>query len=897
MKSRSSVLLLLLMVNVVLSDAIKVNDNVVTSNQDLPAIAMHPNGPTVICWQDGRNDGLDIYFQLFGRKGAMNGVNRMVNDVSDSSAMYPFVDMSNQGHFVITWNDKRSGNVDVYYQYYTANGTPVGENIQINDDDTEFTQMFPVVDFAKDGSFVISWSDARNGEDFDIYAQRFSSDREPIGKNFLVNQSTQYLQIQSRIAVSDSGNFCIVWQHSAEGSGEIYARIFNKEGTPVSSEFVVSTHLDSSLDCWTPDVAVLADGRFGITWTSGSEDPGREAYISVYDANANRLIGPERISTLDEYEYVSMSRIAAHPEWSVFEILWLGFKDSNWGLYSDDIAPDMAFSPNPYHVCDFDGGYFYFDITLAHLKNSIYVWQDGIVDELDIFADWNGEKIPMRMTFGTGFDGVVPISWEPPYGYQDVEKYNIYRMLPGISGPEKIETVDPSLRILPNMMLDYIDTTAENGQEYVYSVEMDGSGAPAIILPDTVKPQAGGHKIRSQWASTVPNINGIPDYDLEEWKGAIPLNIKNPDAQDMVVLIVMNDDDNLYLAVYDANDFMLDPGNALGILFDEDGDGRWEHSLSLEEGMIRLTNASTQFSPFLGEYPNGMHFGVPKVDDNIEFAVENNEGHIWYEARISLKSSTLKASAGDDIKAAIWIEDPGTFYGNGYGNSGEWPLNCLWDSALPLGTITLATHKDTIKQYDWPMVHGNPLGNNWLKDEDVLYPPLNTIEYFADAEYGVEVLKTFGHYLIVGYSNDPVKFTVFDINEREILWSFEPPGSKSALNCIPATDGNVVVFGAQQALGLYGLDLATGEELWLKPMGSLHLQNPVIDDGRVYICNDSLYCLDLENGETIWSHDNEYITRQMTPVVDKDFVYYNTGRKLLCFDTTVPTLGESSDCI
>jgi len=63
------------------------------------------------------------------------GANLLVNDDGGSSyQLYPSIAMDGSGNFIITWEDYRSGNYDIYAQRYNSGGIKVGANFLVSDD-------------------------------------------------------------------------------------------------------------------------------------------------------------------------------------------------------------------------------------------------------------------------------------------------------------------------------------------------------------------------------------------------------------------------------------------------------------------------------------------------------------------------------------------------------------------------------------------------------------------------------------------------------------------------------------------------------------------------------------------------------------------------------------------
>ncbi|MBA4388320.1 MAG: hypothetical protein C0404_10090, partial [Verrucomicrobia bacterium] len=72
------------------------------------------------------------------------------------------------------------------------------------------SQFAPAVDYA-DGVFLVSWSDFRNGKDFDIYAARVSADGKVLDPDGFLVAGGAHNQYGPAVAQGDKG-FLIAWQ-------------------------------------------------------------------------------------------------------------------------------------------------------------------------------------------------------------------------------------------------------------------------------------------------------------------------------------------------------------------------------------------------------------------------------------------------------------------------------------------------------------------------------------------------------------------------------------------------------------------------------------------------------------------------------------------------------------
>lgn len=90
----------------------------------------------------------------------------------------------------------------------------------------------------------------------------------------------------------------------------------------------------------------------------------------------------------------------------------------------------------------------------------------------------------------------------------------------------------------------------------------------------------------SHWAEVPPSIDGIMSEG--EWDNATTIDITIPE-EETVLLYILNDDNYIYIAV-EANDYMGDSPEEVGIYFDTDMNGVWNDDGS--EGNFWFTSTS-----------------------------------------------------------------------------------------------------------------------------------------------------------------------------------------------------------------------------------------------------------------------------------------------------------------
>jgi hypothetical protein len=207
-----------------------VNDDASTADQIAPTIMIDIAGNFVIVWHDFRNDDWDIYYQRYNSTGGPIGVNTKVNDdVGTNFQFYPTISMDATGNFVIVWQDFRNINWDIYFQRFTSTGAALGTNIKVNDDAGTMHQKIPEISMVAVGDFVIVWLDDRYGQtDHDIIGQRYFSNGNPNGGNYLIVANGTNNGVGSPVVSADNSNIIFSWDDDRRSEGwDIYAKIVN----------------------------------------------------------------------------------------------------------------------------------------------------------------------------------------------------------------------------------------------------------------------------------------------------------------------------------------------------------------------------------------------------------------------------------------------------------------------------------------------------------------------------------------------------------------------------------------------------------------------------------------------------------------------------------------------
>ncbi len=180
----------------------------------------------------------------------------------------------------------------------------------------------------------------------------------------------------------------------------------------------------------------------------------------------------------------------------------------------------------------------------------------------------------------------------------------------------------------------------------------------------------------------------------------------------------------------------------------------------------------------------------------------------------------------------------------------------------------IITNGTLLAQNDWQMVNGNKERTSNAATEKILFPPLKIVTTYS--VIAPQSLSKRDNVMCVERPDSTNIVSAMDLNSGNKLWDFIITGSGGGMSNVPAITEQLILCGGQGGLGLFAIDRFTGKQKWMKPVGSLYGRHTVFEQDRVYVVKDSIYCLRLNDGETIWSDPRSL---QMAPAVDESNIY------------------------
>ncbi|MCX5725947.1 MAG: hypothetical protein NT030_01980 [Candidatus Saganbacteria bacterium] len=213
-------------------------------NEEEPHIVADQAGGAIVVWKERRINGSNILSQKIDKDGLASwGETPKMICKEDGQKSRISISPADRGGALISWEDTRAGNSDIYIQKLSSTGITLwkvgGSPVARISDDQENPQILAS---GQNGAFVV-WQDKRYGN-YDIYAQKLESDSSEswIPNGIIVNASIGSVAQKGPVLGRDGdGNYIITWEDGRSGYTDIYAQkldesgklLFEQNGVPV----------------------------------------------------------------------------------------------------------------------------------------------------------------------------------------------------------------------------------------------------------------------------------------------------------------------------------------------------------------------------------------------------------------------------------------------------------------------------------------------------------------------------------------------------------------------------------------------------------------------------------------------------------------------------------------
>lgn len=197
-----------------------------------PQIASDGAGGAIVIWDDNRNFSFDIYAQRIDASGtlqwAIDGV--AICLLLERFGYYQILS-NGSGGVIISWQDKRTEiQYDIYTQAINALGVVQWETNGVPLCTQSGDQQYPRMSTDGAGGAIVTWQDYR-GVDYDIFAQRITASGAPMWAldGLSVCLATGH-QEAPQIAFDETGGAVISWEDGRSGLNQIHAQRISGHG-------------------------------------------------------------------------------------------------------------------------------------------------------------------------------------------------------------------------------------------------------------------------------------------------------------------------------------------------------------------------------------------------------------------------------------------------------------------------------------------------------------------------------------------------------------------------------------------------------------------------------------------------------------------------------------------
>ncbi len=361
----------------------------------------------IIAWQDRRNGLNDkIYLQKLSSSGnpvwSPGGIELAT---TGGFQYYPQLIADGDGGAFIVWQDNRYGvDYDIFVQHVSSNGTtlwfPNGALVS----NAAGHQYNPQIVADGSGGVVVTWQDRRSGQ-FDIYAQRFNVDGQPQwATNGQVVCAAPSDQFEPKLLSDGNGGAVISWVDYRANNGftDIYCQRVLADGSMALPADGVPVCVAPNTQ-WNVQLTEDGLGNCIIVWQDRRAGSFDNVYAQKIDANGNA------VWTVDGIALAPVSGVQYYPQVvsdktggaiAVWQDNRLG---SDYNIYAQHVLSggQMMWASAGLPVCT-STGHQYNPQIISQDNNVIVTWQDKRSGNYDIYAQrvtFNG--VAMWGTNGT----------------------------------------------------------------------------------------------------------------------------------------------------------------------------------------------------------------------------------------------------------------------------------------------------------------------------------------------------------------------------------------------------------------------------------------------------------------------------------------------------------------
>ena len=445
----------------VMSDAasVKVNNDVGTTVQDHPAIAIGADGASDLIWDDARNGNADIFFALRDPATGLWGANTKVNDDTGTRLQQnPALSLDSSNNVYAVWQDERNGagKPDIFSSKRSAGGgTWSTPNLRVNDDGNPLTvQRNPRIAGTAGGAQTAVWVDLRSSQN-NIYGSTLPAGGSAWAANKRVTDNTAAAKDFPDITVAADGTSHAVWQDSRNGNADIFFSSLTSGGAAWAANAKISDDPGTAAQT-KPRIGVDASGNLFAAWIDARTTPARVRAArrpsgGSWSASVEVSPAPANVQSL---------ALSVRPDGSAWA-LWgdtRGTSQDIWGSRYDATTATWAI---PVRLDDDSGGTAQSSPTVAFSGSEFSTaWRDDRAGNADVrgrrFVFNPGTVDHFTLNYD-GLNRLTAVTGPVPETFTLDGASNIT----GRTGPSQTDTYDQANRLTSDGSLSYTWSNAD----------------------------------------------------------------------------------------------------------------------------------------------------------------------------------------------------------------------------------------------------------------------------------------------------------------------------------------------------------------------------------------------------------------------------------------------------
>jgi len=453
------------------------------AQQEFPQIVTDGSGGAIITWQDGRDGNWDVYAQRVDLDGnALWDQNGIAVTTDAANQYYPILMMDVSGGALITWQDERGAETKVYAQGVDASGSPrwVADGITVSTATGSQTSHDMVTDGV--GGTVVSWIQRDGNGETSLYAQRIDSDGVRQWTDDGVTVDASGFITGSCIITDGAGGAVMIWSQYRNGNADVYAQRIDSNGNIQWNPDGVAVCVASG-DQWIPDA--VGDGAGGsiVTWMDG-RDGNADVFAQMVDADGNIQWTQDGTVVCNEAQYQVMPRLVSDGAGGAI-ITWSDYRSSNnYDIYVQRIDQSgiLRWLVGGVALCVINGDQIYPQVASDGEGGAIVVWEDWRSDS-NIYCQRVTESGNLVATLLASFsarfmENCITVTWTLSEVDEDVQFF-IQR---ANANNGQFEELAHSEIERKGQTFSYSDFAIEPGKSYRYRVDVGADDGRKVLF-------------------------------------------------------------------------------------------------------------------------------------------------------------------------------------------------------------------------------------------------------------------------------------------------------------------------------------------------------------------------------------------------------------------------------